>query len=331
MPLSVTEITGGSEFEALGPESSALWARCPDATPFQSPEWLIPWWRHLFNGGQLWALAMHEGQRLAALAPFFIYGHEVRRVAMLGAGITDYLDILVEPGLAGDAAARTLEHLADRRTCWDECAFDDLRPGSPLLDAPSLAGLAAEYTESSPCPVLELPLLPEDLQECLPAKFRTDLRRARNRLLRTELRFETAAPQDVPGYLNALFELHGAAWHARHQTGVLATQDLQAFHRDVAAGMQASGCLRFWALRSSGSFAAVVYGFARRGRTYAYLGGFDPALAKLSPGAALMGYAIERSIEQGMREFDFLRGREEYKYLWGAHDRLNRRLTLRHA
>jgi Acetyltransferase (GNAT) domain len=52
-----------------------------------------------------------------------------------------------------------------------------------------------------------------------------------------------------------------------------------------------------------------------------YLTGFDPALAQLSPGRLLVARALERAGDDGAFELDFLRGREPYKYEWGAVDR----------
>ena|SRR5438105_11909593 len=53
-----------------------------------------------------------------------------------------------------------------------------------------------------------------------------------------------------------------------------------------------------------------------------YLSGFDPALARFSLGTLLVGHAIEEAVREGAEEFDFLRGQEDYKYRWGAKDRL---------
>jgi CelD/BcsL family acetyltransferase involved in cellulose biosynthesis len=36
--------------EDLRAEWEALWASIPDATPFQHPAWLLPWWRHIGRG-----------------------------------------------------------------------------------------------------------------------------------------------------------------------------------------------------------------------------------------------------------------------------------------
>jgi CelD/BcsL family acetyltransferase involved in cellulose biosynthesis len=70
---------------------------------------------------------------------------------------------------------------------------------------------------------------------------------------------------------------------------------------------------------------------AAKGRGYAYLSGFDPAWAKLSPGAVLLKHSIAESIAEGLRAFDFLRKPEAFKYLWGAEDVVNSRLVIGQA
>src|SRR5581483_3292640 len=91
-------VTTTPELERLEPEWTSLWQRAPAATPFQSPAWLVPWWRNL-GEGELWTLAFLESGRLVALAPFYIYhdpaGGE-RQLLLLGCGTSDSLDILVD-------------------------------------------------------------------------------------------------------------------------------------------------------------------------------------------------------------------------------------------
>jgi Acetyltransferase (GNAT) domain len=45
--------------------------------------------------------------------------------------------------------------------------------------------------------------------------------------------------------------------------------------------------------------------------------------------ALVIDYAIRAAVREGAAEFDFLRGREAYKYRWGATDRLTYRRRLR--
>ena len=85
------------------------------------------------------------------------------------------------------------------------------------------------------------------------------------------------------------------------------------------------------ALRLNDRTVAIFYGFAHHHTVYYYLGGYDPSLEKLSPGTVIVAHAIEEAVRSGATTFDFLRGAEDYKYAWGAKDRLNkhRRLTRR--
>ena len=63
------------------------------------------------------------------------------------------------------------------------------------------------------------------------------------------------------------------------------------------------------------------YGLRAGNRAFFYLGGFDPEFGALSVGSLAIAAAMERAIEEGASTFDFLAGREAYKYRWGAVDR----------
>jgi CelD/BcsL family acetyltransferase involved in cellulose biosynthesis len=89
--------------------------------------------------------------------------------------------------------------------------------------------------------------------------------------------------------------------------------------------------LRLNRLKIGERVAAVYYGFFRNGRAYAYLGGFDSDMPRLSPGVQVLHHAIVEAIREGAREFHFLRGAESYKYAWGATDRWNSARTFRRA
>ncbi len=139
---------------------------------------------------------------------------------------------------------------------------------------------------------------------------------------------EEAAREDVPGLMDSLFFLHRKRWEGKSLPGVLDRPEIQAFHREAASLFAARGSLGLYAMRYRGAVAGVLYGFRKGHRFYAYLSGFDPELNDLSPGAFLICSAIEDAIRSGLREFDFLRGSERYKYFWGAKDTPNFQLRL---
>ncbi|HEY6578650.1 MAG TPA: GNAT family N-acetyltransferase, partial [Rhizomicrobium sp.] len=128
--------------------------------------------------------------------------------------------------------------------------------------------------------------------------------------------------------LAELVRLHTLRWERAEEPGVFADSRVAEFHAAALPGLMERGLARFYALQMDGKITGAYYGFVHDARAYAYLCGYDPAFAFESPGAILLGHAIEEAVRQGAREFHFLRGRESYKYEWGAADRQNRRRVL---
>ncbi len=306
----ITEAIGSlSGLEALEADWFALWRRSPRATPFQAPQWVLPWVRCFFEGGELHALAMREEGRLIGFAPLFIWGTERRTVSFLGSGISDYGDVLCEAGREAEGAAAVWRYLDGERGRWDVVDLQEVPAGSGLLD-----GRDAEVC--SVCPVLEATRYPADVDQ----KHKRDVHRARNRLMANGgLEFRLADGGNFRECFWAFLGLYRARWGGFDAR-------LERFHWEAAGGFMAVGSLRLAVLRVAGAAVATTYGFVSGGRLYCYLSGFDPAVAKLSPGAVLLGWVIDEAIGEGVEEIDFLRGAEDYKYLWGGVDRMNFRV-----
>jgi CelD/BcsL family acetyltransferase involved in cellulose biosynthesis len=211
------------------------------------------------------------------------------------------------------------------------CDLDELRPGSALLRTELPPGLVARQAPCGVCPALALPKSMERLLAGLSPKFRKNLRQSESRLRRMGVEFRTARPDEVAETMRELFRLHAARWRERGQRGMLAKAAVQRFHLDAAARLAREGLLRLNVARLDGATIAVQYNLWRNGRLYYYLSGFDPALARLSPGAAILAWSVAAAIAEGGVELDFLRNREEYKYHWGARDRVNRKLLVSHT
>jgi CelD/BcsL family acetyltransferase involved in cellulose biosynthesis len=320
--LSVHEIRTLDELAALRPEWSRLWLRCPSATPFQSPEWLIPWCKHLLNG-QLYCLAIRSNQRLIAFLPAFVApspGSQARCLFLLGTGISDYLDLLYDPEWHDQVSGLITPWLTTRLEPGVCCDFQALRPNSTLLTAFQGPRWTCATSQSNVCPFLHLDP-GRDLAVVVPShqlhNWRYYTRRAQ---ARGALTIQCAAQSDLAQSLEVFFHLHEARWSDRGSSGALAAPELRAFHCAAAAGFAALGLLRLYVLRINSAPVAALYGFHQRDRFYFYLSGFDPIYESLSPGVLLIGHALQKALAEGAECFDFLRGRESYKYLWGAQD-----------
>jgi CelD/BcsL family acetyltransferase involved in cellulose biosynthesis len=309
--MRVDEITISAELEKLERPWQELWANCDSATPFQSPAWLIPWWNS-FHPGELITLAFWEQQHLTAVAPMFLFNGTIR---LLGAGNTDYLDILCEPESISPVLQLLFNHLTNRRSEWDSCDFTDLSSSSLLLRADTSALFADGRSECSVCPVLT------SKQLNISKKLCANLESARRCLERSGgFVIEQADDESVPGMIDALIDLHEARWNKKGSAGVLCAEDVRQFNRRVAPALSRAGLLRLYGLRHQGQWIAVHYCLSGHGRTYYYLGSFNPWMASYSPGNLLIHHSIMRAIETGDCQYDFLRGREAHKYRWGAKD-----------
>jgi CelD/BcsL family acetyltransferase involved in cellulose biosynthesis len=310
-----------------------LGQQCPWATPFQQPEWLLSWTRH-HQVAQPWTLVVYERERLIGLAPLFRYrrpGPTGRRVlAFLGAGASDYCDVLALPGREHAVVRAMLSALARRRSRWDVCELDELRPSSsPLTRFALPPGWSVQITTQSTCPFLSLPSRVDELAGRVPARHWRRFEQYRRRATRDgTLVLERAGADSCAPLLDSLFALHDARWQLRGKPGCFADPRVRACHRDAARSFACRDALALYALRLDARVLACLYGFEHDRTLYFYLGGFDPAAAPLSPGVLVLGMVLEESIRRGLTRFDFLRGGEAYKYWWGAEDRHTVRLHL---
>jgi CelD/BcsL family acetyltransferase involved in cellulose biosynthesis len=277
------------ESMALLPNWQELWDRCPGATPFQSPDWLMSWWTH-FGKGERRILLAKENGRLVAVAPLYI--HE-RRVGFIGEWTSDHAGVLCENP---EQAARLF-----RDKGWKLYQ-------SPAESYPAIA-IHADWH--------------------LPHRFLGNLVRTERQLRSSGvLTYETADANSLHEFLDALFRLHASRWSLKDEPGVLGHPKIWPFHLEVARKFLDRGWLRLHGLRFNGALIAVLYAFSAKGRTFYYQSGFDAAFNRFSPGSLVLKYAIDEAIREGCHTFEFLRGREPYKYKWGATDRMHRSLLL---
>ena len=75
----------------------AVAARAPGATPFQSPAWLMAWWKH-FGTGAPRVLTARAGEGLVGVLPLYeLREPGIRKLLPIGIGLSDYIDALVDP------------------------------------------------------------------------------------------------------------------------------------------------------------------------------------------------------------------------------------------
>ena len=283
-----------------------------NGNPFGSPEWNLTWWKHWGAGRALRISACRRAQAgtLVAIYPLYLATRRPLRVLrFLGHGPGDMLGPVCAPAdraAAGEGFRRALTELGGN---WDLLLGQQV----PAADGVAVA-LGAHVLRRERSPVLPIVWAAwDDYLASRSANFRQQLRRRERRLARSRaVRFRLTVDQtELHRDLTTLFSLHTARWGTRASSALAPSR--QPFHREFAARALARGRLRLWILEVEGDPVAAWYGFRLGGIESYYQAGWDPRWADASVGTILLAHSIRSAFEDGMREYRFLRGGEEYK------------------
>lgn len=288
--------------------------------PFLTWEWLQAWLESdLGYDAKPWMLTAWEDGRLVGAAPLCRDAGTIRflSVAELAA---DYADFLVAPG-AQDRVLETFAQELRESTDWTRLTFEGYAPDSHVERfAPRLTDFGtSEQEECSICPVLDIAGGWEQvLKRRFDRKRRYNIQREiRLAIEKHGLASRTASRMDeVPGALDTLFRLHRARKMLQRIDSRFAEGRNAAFHRRAATRFQAAGWLALDVIEKQGMPVAALYGFRFGARFWLYQTGLDQAGAIVGAGSFALASRISQSADEGMREFDFLRGDESYKRLW---------------
>ncbi|MGV3614536.1 MAG: GNAT family N-acetyltransferase [Fimbriimonas sp.] len=303
-------LNGAEAFEALRAPWEALVRESASATPFQTFAWQSTWWRHYGGLREARFFTVHEGDDLVGLMPLVRTRGPWRTVRPMGVGPSDYLHPLTRP----EHEERVSKLLIDTLQVSRDVDLIDLHQ---VRETRGLAAVApGTRVVQATCLVLDLPDTYDAYLGMLGKSLRYDVRKLDKSLFkegRAKIRMATA--EDVHASLDVLFDLHRKRWKERHLPGAFLGKGM-AFHHEWAERAVREGWLRLGVLELDGTPIGAIYAMAVGDTAYFYQAGFDPAQGAVSPGTLLVADAIRRSIEEGRRHFDFMRGDEGYKRRW---------------
>ena len=332
--MTVEIIDSSGRFDALHGEWTDLLEASSAESPFLTWEWLNAWWTHLRESRRLAILAVRRGGQLIAIAPLMAARGRLpffSRLEFLGTGCagSDYLDAIVRRGFEAEAVGALAEYARSQNMALhlDHLPSNSLlsRLTTPLTEC----GWAVRQVNQGVCPFIRLAGHSWDsfLATIGPAHRATTRRRLRSLEKKFGMRFEAVADDArARGRARAAVRLSpGALGLARD--GV-SNDALRAFHLDATARALKAGWLRLYTLHLHDELAAVMYGFAFKGRFYFYQHGYAAQFRSHGIGRALLDLSIRAAIDEGLSEFDLLYGNEAYKSAWTGDTRSLSRIDL---
>lgn len=300
-----------------------LLAGDPDRHIFASPRWNKLWWEEFGAGKELFLIVMKRGGEVAALVPLYRRIESGRKILRFVGGIelSDYLGPICSLEDRDEVADTLVEWLTTTEVEWDELDAHNMPVpfgfAEFLVERADRRGLTFKMYQEETSALLLLPKDWDTYLESLVAKERRELKRKRRRLGREHpgATFRTATAETLDVDLRTFVEMHrGAEGYKGH----FMKPEVATFFERVARSFIEVDWLRLDLLEVEGRALASTFSFQTDDTFYLYNSAYEPDAARLSPGLVLVSQLVQRSIEQGLKQFDFLRGSERYKYQLGG-------------
>lgn len=317
--MRIIEIDNFSDFLNLEKEWNTLLEKCEHSI-FSTWEWHSTWWKHFGSDKRLILLLATDNDKIIGIAPLMYYTRKIfglrrGKIAFIGTPHTDYNDFII-----ADETEKCLrlfmEYLNKLPEKWNYIELTEIPEKSKCI--PILSKLSKTLKPSSVCPYKQLPKSPNAFLDSLGSSMRRNLRRYMKKIEK-KFQVEFSDCSDVKTCtegMHLLFKLHQKRWKSKGLPGAFADVNFCNFHFEIAKIFAKRKQLGLFLLKLSDEPVAAIYGFKDQTKFYLYLSGFDPDYSECRVGNLLIAYVMENCIREGLSEFDFMRGGEEYKGLW---------------
>jgi hypothetical protein len=327
-------IESKEEFFKLKDEWNVLLNKMDSPCIFLTWEWMYTWWDYYLSGDKschlFILLISDQNSNLVGILPAYlrtcgiIPGIHYTRMRFLGSETEspDYLDIISEPSKTNLVLDDLFTYFKNCTGKIDYIEFTDINEESSSLSLLAENSKKSNYYcrayITSVCPYLKLPAGYETLISSLSSKFRSNLNRYTKILMEKEgvIFNEVTGKNELQQMVDTLFLLHKKRWGKYLNKSKFYSKNRMEFHSRLAAVLYDSSFLRLFYLSIKSDVIACLYCFDYRNKLYDYQKGFDPNCALKGAGIVLIGKSIEKCIHEQKVEYDFLRGKEEYKLRW---------------
>jgi len=319
----VIQLTDVNQLGSRIDEWRELAARIEGSSYFQTPDWVLTWWEDAgrppaeiafwrSTAGTLEAVAYLAATRERLIRSLPIM---VQITINLGSGrphSADHCGWPVLPHRVVDVQRWVATHHWRNAI---ELRHLDRETGVPCVPP------GARRVLTTPCPRLYIENGSEQLRRS--KNLRQHIARCQRKLDRQGVSFTWTPPEAVTNDdIDILFALSESRRSLKGFSSFTRDRCLD-FHRRLLSWSSRGHGVAMVAASCDGRPIGVNYGFVWRDTYYNYQGGWDATWADLSLGTVLESETIRLAGLQGLRCIDYLRGREQYKYRFGAVDKLD--------
>lgn len=343
--ITIDKMTEG-QFGNMREEWNSLLEKSVTNEIFLLWEWMYSWWDVFKSGNR--ELYLLRGKNplgeTVGIAPFYLhnqrgFGNRKRGIIRFCSSLEtfpDHLDIIAAKEYEYSFAEAILNYLIQNGQDWDLIKLDGvhenaiikryLTPARPKGD-----GVLTTSIPSARCPYLALDNTFEGYLRSFSSKKRQTLLRKRKILMtREKALLKTVHSDEEPEkQLQELFVLHNERAKRKGIKTTFVGEDLYRFHSKAIRYLLKKGKVALTVLHKEIPTLVSYYCFKHNQKYYYFQAGLSDEGEKKSAGAVLFSLIIEEAFKEGCKEFDFLRGSEEYKFYWTKNYRKDYCLIVR--
>jgi CelD/BcsL family acetyltransferase involved in cellulose biosynthesis len=331
--VSVEWLSGSDALDRLEPVWDEVVARAGLEHPFATHEWVASWWQAFSGGAELRVLVARRGASIDGLAPLMRQPGQ-RRWRSLHNPHTPRVEWPVDRTRRDETFAALWRALAPLVLAGG-IDLGDLPESSAMLTALTAGarrdGLLVGVQPSSVSPAIDTSVTWNAYVAGLSARHRRNMRGRLAKLARlgtVDLEFVSGGP-GLHGALERGLWLEAAAWKRDAGTAIVTGGDLRDFYTTLAARAADRGWLRLIFLTAGGRRVAFAYALHYGPRLFLLKIGYDPELARVSPGQLLFWCLLQHACANAcVREVDLLGTFDDWKRLWTRDGRRHCRLSL---
>ena len=318
-PIKIRQISKKEEFKALKTDWETLLAQNHIHSAFLSWEWLYSWWETYQKGKKLWILTAHQDNCLVGIAPLMLekrkeYLTTQRVLCSLGVPHIDVGGFILAKEEQASVLSAIQRYLDENKRKWDALEFYQFQ-----LDDIEIAALMPEFEEKNYLLAKEIKphyYVPidgnwDEFVMTFSGNLRGDLRRRLRRIKeKGKLKFIHHRGLAISWEeVETVFQIneHG------HYAYLYRSEKERELQKELFSRMRENNSLDIFLLYLDDHPLAYRYGFTLNNKFEDWRNGFDTRYFKDAPGKVLQLLSFQECTDLGYKNFDFLRGEEEYK------------------
>jgi hypothetical protein len=315
-------------FVSLKNDWNRLYNQVIPHNPFLSYEWTKAWWSHLCPTASLFLLTVHSEGQLVGVAPLRLeqkWGFRILR--FIGDGRSDYLGFLVAPDHEG-IEKLLLNYLYRCCDSWDLAIFRQLCDVyTNLSSIKFFDGMGYAENNGKLAPYLSSVKSWKDLCSSGPWQLRHAGQMARKFLLKGgTVKRVTGSDTHIVAEQITFIEAH--SWKYRTEAAKFQTKQERGLLKQILVTLGRRDGLEVWLAYNDSQPIAYQLNFLTPERVCYYQSAYHKSYGRYYPGGVLQFHAIKRAWHEGLREFDFMLGDEQWKSTWTNGKRLLKNVAL---